>query len=144
MTVQDTMEATQALRMIAPEFDAVEDKKIHGYLNLYSPMVSKRKFGDKYILAMAYYTAHKLKMMGLGAEDDQKGIAQNIGVSSYAEGDTNISYAVPSAVGTLETDAELSLTAYGLQYLHIRNTSVVPATMDFSGIGGGCGGWRHR
>lgn len=139
------MEAAQALRMIAPEFGAVEDKIIHGYLNLYSPMVSKRKFADKYILAMAYYTAHKLKMMGLGGgEEEQKGIAQNIGVASYAEGDTNISYAVPSAVGTLETDAELSLTAYGLQFLYIRNTSVVPATMDFSGIGGGCGGWSHR
>ena len=143
MTVQDTMEATQAFRLIAPEFDAVEDKKIHGYLNLYSPMVSKRKFGDKYILAMAYYTAHKLKMAGLGEEEDGKGIAQNIGVASYGEGDTNISYAVPSAVGTLETDAELALTSYGLQYLHIRNTSVVPATMDFCGIGGGCGGRCH-
>ena len=144
MTIQDIVEAEKTFRLIAPEFNSVEKKKVQEYLGLFSPMVSKRKFCDKYILALAYYTAHKLKMLGLGAEDDQKGIAQNIGVSSYAEGDTNISYAVPSAVGTLETDAELSLTAYGLQYLHIRNTSVVPATMDFSGIGGVCGGWRHR
>ena len=43
MTVQDTMEATQALRMIAPEFGAVEDKKIHGYLNLYSPHGEQKK-----------------------------------------------------------------------------------------------------
>ncbi len=125
------MDILKAFRLIAPEFDAIKDKQVKNYICLFSTMVSREKFGQQYTLAMAYYVAHKMKMHGLsGNEDDARtNAAVNMGVASYSEGGTSISYANPASSGSTDTDAELTLTVYGIEYMRILRSCIISAVI---------------
>ena len=117
-------------RILAAEFALVEDNTVLQWIDLTAPMVSRKLFGPLYEQAVAILTAHRMKIAGCGEEQSsedgglQLGIGDTLRVSSYSEGETSISFN-SSAASTL-SDSELTLTAYGMQYLSLRRMVIMP------------------
>lgn len=131
------MEALEIFRIVATEFADIPDedttdettgKKTYGvktYLELYSDQISEKRFGSSYPKALAYLTAHKLKMSGYGANNGTGVIADSLRVSSFSEGETSISFSTNQQTN-LQTDAEYALTIYGLEFLTLRRNAIIP------------------
>ena len=130
------MKALDIFRMVAKEFSDIPDNDkvddsgtiiqygVQSFIDLYADQISKKRFGTAYEKALAYLTAHKLKMNGYG--DTGTGtIADSLRVGSYSEGETSISYTTGQQTN-LQTDAEFALTVYGLEFLTLRRNAVVP------------------
>lgn len=109
---------------MAKEFSEIADDEIFMWIELAMPFVSKKKFGNTYEHALAYLAAHKLKMAGYGDTTMGK-VDDALRVSSFSEGDASIGFSV-SQVNNMSVDAEYSLTIYGLQYLSLRRSKVIP------------------
>lgn len=131
------MDALEIFRIIAPEFAdipnedivneetlKVETYGITSFIELYADQISERRFGRTYQKALAYLTAHKLKMAGYGDSENGK-IGDSLRVGSYSEGETSISYTTNQSTN-LQADAEYALTVYGLEFLNLRRNAVVP------------------
>ena len=118
------MTALEVFRMVGSEFSAMEDEEISKWIELATPLVSKKVFGKTYEHAIALLTAHKLKMNGYG--DSSVGtVDDSLRVSSYSEGSTSIGFSV-SQGNNIQVDAEYALTVYGLQYLTLRRQRIIP------------------
>jgi hypothetical protein len=118
------MTPIEILRLLAPEFSSISDEVITQWIELFTPLVSAKRFGNTYNQAVALLTAHKLKMAGYG--DNTNGtIGDTLRVGSYSEGETSIGYTVNQGTNLLN-DAELTLTTYGLQYLSLRRARIIP------------------
>lgn len=130
------MDALDIFRIVAAEFADVPDddvvdpetgKKTYGvktFLELYSDQISEKRFGKTYQKALAYLTAHKLKMNGYGNTENGT-IGDSLRVSSYSEGETSITYATGQQTN-LQVDAEYALTVYGLEFLTLRRNVIIP------------------
>ena len=105
-------DAVRIFRLVATEFDALNDETVEAWLNLTAPLISKKLFGKLYDQAIALLTAHRLKMAGYG--NNQYG----------SVGETSISFNVNQGTN-LMADAELALTPYGLEYLTLRRLVVI-------------------
>lgn len=117
------MTAPEIFRLVATEFDDLADDTIKNWLELTEPYISKKRFGKLYEQALAYLTAHRLKMAGYG--DSTLGtVGDSLRVASYTEGETSVSFAVNQGTNLL-ADAELSLTPYGLEYLSLRRMVII-------------------
>ena len=66
-------DAVRIFRLVATEFDVLNDETVEAWLNLTAPLISKKVFGKLYDQAIALLTAHRLKMAGYG--DNQYGSA---------------------------------------------------------------------
>ena len=118
------MTALEIFRLVATEFSSMKDDKVSQWLELTSPLISKRVFGKLYDQALALLTAHRLKMAGYG--DNSYGtVGETLRIGSYSEGETSIGFTVNQATNLL-VDAELTLTPYGLEYLSLRRLVVIP------------------
>lgn len=130
------MDALEIFRIIAPEFNDIPDEDVKNskgetinygvktYLDLYKDQISEKRFGSTYQKALAYLTAHKLKMSGYG--DQTNGSLQDsLRVGSYSEGETSISYTTNQGTN-LQVDAEYALTVYGLEFLTLKRNAVIP------------------
>lgn len=118
------MTPIETLRLLAPEFSSMGDEVIAQWLELSTPLISLKRFGNTYNQALALITAHKLKMAGYG--DNSNGtIGDTLRVGSYSEGETSIGYTVNQGTNLLN-DAEFTLTTYGLQYLSLRRARIIP------------------
>ena len=122
------MNALEIFRMVAKEFDSLPDEDVingvKSFIELYSDQISEKRFGASYQKALAYLTAHKLKMNGYG--DTGTGtIADSLRVGSYSEGETSISYTTGQQTN-LQVDAEYALTVYGLEFLTLRRNAIIP------------------
>jgi len=119
-------------RLVAPEFDGVDNETVCLWLDLTSPLVSRKQFGSLYDQAVALLTAHRMKLSGKyedtaegGGEGMQIGsIADTLRVSSYSEGSTSVSF--NNSVSLLGKDADLALSTYGTQYLSLRRQVIIP------------------
>lgn len=129
------MNALEIFRMVADEFsnlpddDVVNEGKVTQYgvksfIKLYSDQISEKRFGASYQKALAYLTAHKLKMNGYG-DTGTGSIADSLRVGSYSEGETSISYTTGQQTN-LQVDAEYALTVYGLEFLTLRRNVIIP------------------
>ena len=130
------MTALEIFRIVAAEFDDIPDNDVvdsetgkvqygvNTYLDLYADQISEKRFGKFYNKALAYLTAHKLKMNGFGNTENGT-ISDALRVSSYSEGETSISYSTGQATN-LQIDAEYALTVYGLEFLTLRRNAIVP------------------
>lgn len=129
------MNALEIFRMVADEFsnlpddDVVNEGKVTQYgvksfIKLYSDQISEKRFGASYQKALAYLTAHKLKMNGYG-DTGTGSIADSLRVGSYSEGETSISYTTGQQTN-LQVDAEYALTVYGLEFLTLRRNAIIP------------------
>lgn len=116
------MELLTLLRIIAPEFEELEDTVLQTWLDLTQPLVSKSAFGAAYEQAVAYLAAHRMKMAGLGAEGAFGNIADRTGVVSYTEGATSVSFG--NNTGVAGAESSLSLTTYGMEYLRLKQTII--------------------
>ncbi len=118
------MKALQIFRLIATEFESLNDAVVENWLELTSPFISKKRFGKLYEQALALLTAHRLKMAGYG--DSNLGtVGDSLRVASYSEGETSVSFSVNQQTNLL-ADAELALTTYGLVYLSLRRMVIIP------------------
>lgn len=118
------MEPLEIFRLVATEFSEISDKEVEKWIELSKPFISKSRFGNTYNHVLAYLAAHKLKMAGYGDNSLGK-VDDALRVSSFSEGDASIGFAV-SQGSSLSVDAEYTLTSYGLQFLSIRRSKIVP------------------
>lgn len=127
------MEAIKIFRLVATEFEGLNNETIESWMELTAPLISEKRFGKLYNQALALLTAHRLKMAGYG--DGTYGtVGDTLRISSYNEGDTSISFSVNQGTNLL-ADAELALTAYGLEYLSLRRLVVVSIHSAGEGYG---------
>lgn len=142
------MDALEIFRLVAAEFADMPDGDVrdpdsgkitqygvNSFLKLYADQISEKRFGSSYQKALAYLTAHKLKMNGYGDCENGK-IADSLRVGSYSEGETSIHYTT-NQQSNLQVDAEYALTVYGLEFLTLRRNAIIPIV---SAGEGGCYG----
>lgn len=121
------MTAIEIIRLIGAEFNEVDEDTISKWIEMVKPMVSKKQFGDLYEQAIAYLVCHKLKMAGNGQNPlgEIGAIGVGFSIGSVSEGGTSVSFGAGQS-SNLATDAELTLTSYGLQYLSLRRLVIIP------------------
>ena len=120
------------IKFIGPEFEEIEDEMLGMWVELVKPLVSKKMFGKLYEQAVAYLVCHKLKMAGKGINPlgEEFSLANlGFGIASVSEGGSSISFGANQG-SNLTTDAELALTIYGLEFLAIRRSVIVPIHCD--------------
>lgn len=120
------MTPAEIIKLVGTEFTGVSDDDLAKWLDLSAPLVSKERFGKLYNQALAYLTCHRMKMAGLGVNEEGT-VGETLRVTNYSEGNRSIGFAAPQ--GTL-TDAELALTSYGMQFLSIRRSVVISITIS--------------
>ena len=113
----------KVFRVIAPEFTPMTDGEVMELLEVYKGLVSKKTFGDKYSLALAYFIAHILSLNNVytttaGASSD----ASVAGVKREKEGDLEREYAIPDASDYMSL---LYKTYYGRMYLQIMKLCAI-------------------
>lgn len=112
------------LKLVAPEFNTMSDNDIQTWIDIAEPFVSKKVFGKLYNQALAYLTAHLMKMSGNG--DTSIGtVGDSLRVASVSEGNTSVSFNSSLYSGN-DSDAELNLTIYGISFKRIRSMCVIP------------------
>ena len=109
-------EIIRVFRIIAPEFNNLTDTEITSMLELFAPMVSKKTFGAKYNLAVAYFLAHILSLQGVYAKQGASTDGSVAGVKREKEGDLEREYAIPDASDYMSL---LYKTYYGRFFLQI-------------------------
>ena len=127
------MTVIEIVRLLSgDEFKDMSDEEILVWDELVSPLVSKKQFGKLYNHAKALLICHKLKMAGLG--EDTLGALGKIGnsfvASSVSDGGSSISFANGGASGNIQMNAEFGMTVYGMQYLQLLKTVVVPINIS--------------
>lgn len=123
MDTPDKAKIINIVRMVGTEFEEVKHEDLEDWIELQAPVISKKKFGADYDLAVALLVCHALKMAGNG--DTSLGTIAGTGrLASVSEGGESISFATTTA-GT-SGDAEYQLTSYGLQFIAIRNRHIIP------------------
>ncbi len=120
------MEAFEIIRTAMTEFAEVEDNTVKVFISLTEPLISRKRFGKLYQQALAYLSAHKMKMSGLGKSIGAGNgtIGDTIGLSSVSEGETSVSFSNNQS-GNTDTDSEFGLTVYGMQYLQLRKRCII-------------------
>ena len=127
------MTALEMIRLIGPEFADVPDETVEQWIEMVSPMVSRKVFGKLYNQAIAYLVCHKMTVAGIAAsmEDTAGGfgsmssIAAAYGIASISEGAASISF--NSGGGSMaQMDGEYASTQYGAQFLQLRRMVVTP------------------
>lgn len=121
------MTAIEIIRLIGTEFAPVKEADLEKWIEVVRPMVSRKQFGKLYEQGIAYLVCHKLKMAGHGENPlgDIGTIGTGFAVGSVSEGGSSISFGANQA-SNLAADAELGLTVYGVQYLQLRRSVIVP------------------
>lgn len=131
------MEAREIVRMVGKEFAGVSDEELDKWIEICRPLVSRKQFGNLYEQALAYLVCHKLSMSGAAYGSDGEGgggIGGTFGmggpfrIASYSEGEASISFSTNQQTN-LQDDAEYAMTEYGLQFLTLRQSAVVPITI---------------
>jgi hypothetical protein len=129
----DVTPILQTFRMVAPEFNAVPDEDVAAWVELTAPLASKRKFRNLWVQALALLAAHRMKMANAGVSGDPLedvggiGVGNLMRVTNYSEGEVSLGFN-SNALQYTETNAELALTPYGVQYLSLRRMRIMPIT----------------
>lgn len=85
-----------------------------------------KRFGKLYEQALAYLSAHKMKLRGLGTSIGIGTIGDTFGLSSVSEGETSVSFSSTQQSRLGEADGEYALTIYGTEYLNLRKRVAIP------------------
>lgn len=127
-------ETLRIFRIVAGEFSDIpdEDTTVDGstvygvdtYIDLFHDQISAKRFGASYTKALAYLTAHKLKMMDKGADDGFGSMGAALRVASASEGETSVSFG--TSVSTADADSEYGLTIYGIEFLTLKRNAIIP------------------
>lgn len=127
------MTALEIVRLIAKEFDEIFDATVESYIELEKPNISKKVFGSSYEKALALLTAHRMKMNGLGTSEYGT-IANSVHMTSFSEGEASVTFANNQANNSA-VDGEYTLTVYGLQFLTLKRSVVIPIRVGGEGYG---------
>ena len=133
-------EALKILRIVAPEFNSIPDEDtvnedgsitygVKTYMQLWADAVSCRRFGKAYAKALAYLTAHRLKMMDMGDSAGSDGLGSmslGLRIASASEGETSVSFGSGGMASSQDPDADYALTIYGLEFLKLRRGAIIP------------------
>lgn len=121
------MKAIEIIRLVGMEFSNLSTETLEQWIEVVRPMVSRKQFGKLYEQALAYLVCHKLKMAGHGENPlgDLGVIGVGFGIGSVSEGGSSVSFGANQS-SNLAADAELGLTSYGVQYLQLRRSVIVP------------------
>ncbi len=127
-------ETLRIFRIVAGEFSDIPDEDttadettVYGvktYIDLFHDQISAKRFGASYTKALAYLTAHKLKMMDKGADDGFGSMGAALRVASASEGETSVSFG--TSVSTADADSEYGLTIYGIEFLTLKRNAIIP------------------
>lgn len=129
-------EALRIFRIVATEFNALPDDDeinddgtveaygVNTYLELFADQISAKRFGKSYTKALAYLTAHKLKMMDKGADDGFGSMGSALRVASASEGETSVSFT--NTISTTDAESEYALTIYGIEFLTLKRNVIIP------------------
>lgn len=128
------METLEIIRKTMKEFSDVPDEDVEAFMLLSKPLISQKRFGGLYQQALAYLTAHRMKMEGLGNKIAVGTIGDTIGISSVSEGETSVSFS-NNQTNNLASDAEYGLTVYGMQFLQLRRSCII--TIASAGVNHG-------
>lgn len=121
------MEAFDIIKATMKEFAGVPEDDIKVYIELSTPLVNKKRFGNLYEQAVAYLAAHRMKMDGIGATVGGFGsIGSMVGISSISEGEVSVSFNNSQSSSASSSDAELELSVYGMQFLRLRRSCIIP------------------
>lgn len=118
------MDALRMIRITMKEFDSVPDEEVALFLEISKPLLSKKRFGNLYEQGLAYLSAHKMKLSGLGSAIGAGTIGDTIGLSSVSEGGISVSFTNNQTANT-SIDAEYGLTIYGMQFLQLRKSCIM-------------------
>ena len=128
----DTAKILSTFRLVASEFNDVDDEKVNSMIELQGVRISQKAFGDKYDLAVAYLTAHAFKLdemlKGGGASS---GRLTSGTVVSEKEGSISVGY-TPPTLSRYNDGSLYSKTAYGLLFLELRSQCIIPLMTRFS------------
>lgn len=127
-------EALKRFRIIGDEFREIPDDDVtdgsdtvygvNTYLELFADQISAKRFGRSYTKALAYLTAHKLKMMDKGTDDGFGSMGAALRVASASEGETSVSFS--SSISTADAESEYGLTIYGVEFLTLKRNAIIP------------------
>ena len=106
------------LMEVAPELSGEPLSRIGLFLELAAARISPAVFGKVYPQAVAYLAAH---LMTVSGRAEATGSASPGAVQSATTGGVSVSFGASTAHKTLG-DESLSSTAYGLEYLALRNS----------------------
>lgn len=121
----------EIFRKLAPEFAAVPDGVVQGYIELASLFVCKDEYGDAYNAALALMAAHIMASPG-GYSDN--GSSTSGRIISRKEGDLSITY------GNVSSDSSyLGGTTYGNLLQMLRKKKGGGFAIMTRGVVGGCG-----
>ena len=136
---QENLALVDTFRLVAREFNMMDDEEILSYMDICRDFISKKRFGPFYEKAVAYYAAHLITIGNMVADSGANGGALVAGnITSESEGDLSRSYgAVQEGPSKSEADALLNKTSYGKMFLALRSLCIMPVTMRPMG-GGGC------
>ena len=137
----DTAPVLRIFRMVAPEFRDIKDKQVKEWMELCSPLVSQRRFGRLHDKALAFLTAHRMKMAAVGVEqrDDPLHDIGNISmgnlmrVGSLSEGSVSVGFNTNTAQFA-DVGAEYALTVYGVQFNNLKRM-LMSITSAGEGVG---------
>ncbi|WP_435952736.1 DUF4054 domain-containing protein [Dryocola sp. BD626] len=117
-------------RKLAPEFAAVPDDVVQGYIDLASLFVCEGEYGDAYNVALALMAAHIMASPGGYSAD---GSTSSGRILSRKEGDLAITY------GNVSGDSSyLSGTTYGNLLQMLRKKKGGGFSIMTRGVVGGC------
>ena len=76
MDSPDVTAITKIVKMVGTEFKSASDEDVSFWIGLQAPVISKKKFGADYNLAVALLVCHAMKMAGNG--DSSLGTISNM------------------------------------------------------------------
>ena len=128
----DTAKILSTFRLVASEFNDVDDERVNSMIELQGVRISQKAFGDKYVLAVAYLTAHAFKLdeMLKGGGASSGGLTSGT-VVSEKEGSISVGYAPPT-LSRYNDGSLYAKTAYGLLFLELRSQCIIPVMTRFS------------
>ena len=128
----DVTKILSTFRLVASEFNDVDDEKVNSMVELQGVRVSPKAFGDKYDLAVAYLTAHAFKLdeMLKGGSASSGGLVSGA-ITTEKEGSISVGYA-PPLLSRYNDGSLYAKTAYGLLFLELRSQCIVPVMTRFS------------
>lgn len=89
MDTVDVAAVTKIVKMVGAKFKEVSDNDIGFWIELQAPVISRKKFGTDYNLALALLVCHAMKMAGNG--DNSLGTISDTGrLASVSEGGVSI------------------------------------------------------
>ena len=99
MDTVDVAAVTKIVKMVGAEFKEASDDDIGFWIELQAPVISRKKFGTDYNLALALLVCHAMKMAGNG--DNSLGTISDTGrLASVSEGGVSISFLLQERQGT--------------------------------------------